>query len=97
MSALEPNELFRLVMALGLAPLVYGLAKGLRFPGARWPFGIMFGSFAVGYAMTVFEDIAAPATFNVLQHACSAVGAVAFAFAARAVFLEVRKSRGTLS
>jgi hypothetical protein len=92
-STIEPNELFRLAMALGLAPLVYALAKGLRFPGARWPLGIMYGAFAVGYAMTVLEDIMARATFNLLQHGCSAVGAIAFALAARAVYVEVAKQK----
>jgi hypothetical protein len=92
MSALEPNEVFRLAMALGLAPLVYGLARQLRFPGARWPFGIMYGSFAMGYAMTVFEDLTAPGLFNLLQHACATVGAIAFLVAARAVFIEMTRS-----
>lgn len=92
MSALEPNEVFRLAMALGLAPLVYGLARQLVFPGARWPFGIMYGAFAVGYAMTVLEDLAAPGLFNVFQHACSTVGAIAFLMAARAVYVEMMKS-----
>jgi hypothetical protein len=89
LGALEPNEVFRLAMALGLAPLVYGLATRLRFPGARWPFGIMYGAFAVGYAMTVLEDVGSRDLFNLLQHGCSAIGAVAFALAARAVFVEV--------
>ncbi len=92
---LEPNEIFRLAMALGLAPLVYALARSLRFPGARLPFAIMYGAFAMGYAMTVLEDVAAHDAFDLGQHACSAVGAVAFAFAARAVLLEVRRQRGT--
>jgi hypothetical protein len=92
MSALEPNELFRLAMALGLAPLVYGLARQLRFPGARWPFGIMYGSFTAGYAMTVFEGFAARDIFDLLQHACSAVGAIAFLLAARAVYVEMTRA-----
>jgi hypothetical protein len=91
--SIEPNEIFRLAMALGLAPVVYVLARRLRFPAARWPFGIMYGSFAVGYAMTVFEDFAVPQTFNLLQHVCSAVGAIAFAVAARAVYLEVQRQK----
>jgi hypothetical protein len=91
MSTLEPNELFRLALALGLAPLVYGLARQLRFPGARWPFGIMYGSFTVGYAMTVLEDAMAPEFFNLLQHVCSAVGAIAFVVAARAVYVEMTR------
>ena len=80
-------------MAVALAPLVYALARRLRFPGARWPFGIMYGSFAVGYAMSVVEDVGARAVFNLVQHLCSAVGALAFAWAARAVFVEVAKHR----
>jgi hypothetical protein len=97
MTGLEPSEVFRLVMALGLAPLVYALARRLRFPGARWPFGIMYGSFAMGYAMTVIEDFTAPELFNLLQHVCSAVGAVAFAVAARAVCAELARRKGAES
>jgi hypothetical protein len=94
MSALEPNEVFRLAMALGLAPLVYALARRLRFPGTRWYFGIMYAAFAIGYAMTVLEDLGSREFFNLAQHACSAIGAVAFAMAARSVYVDVTRHRG---
>jgi hypothetical protein len=97
MSALEPNEVFRLAMALGLAPLVYALARRLRFPGARWYFGIMYAAFAIGYAMTVLEDLGSRELFNLAQHGCSAIGAIAFAMAARAVYAEVAKHDGPAS
>jgi hypothetical protein len=97
MSALEPNEVFRLAMALGLAPLVYGLARRLRFPGTRWYFGIMYAAFTVGYAMTVLEDLGSRDLFNLVQHGCSAIGAVAFALAAHSVYVEVAKHRGSTS
>lgn len=89
----EPNEFFRLAMALGLAPVVYVLARRLRLPSARWPFGVMYGAFTIGYLMTVLEDFAAPDLFNALQHACSMVGAVAFALCARAVHHEFVRAR----
>jgi hypothetical protein len=44
-----------------------------------------------GYAMTVLEDITAPELFNLLQHVCSAVGAIAFVVAARAVYVEMTR------
>jgi hypothetical protein len=53
----------------------------------------MYGAFAIGYAMTVLEDVGAGEIFNLLQHACSAVGAIAFALAARAVLIEVARQR----
>jgi hypothetical protein len=92
----EPNEFLRLALAIGLAPIVYGLVRSLRFPTARRPFGVMYGAFTGGYALTVLEDFAASDVFNLGHHLCSAVGAIAFAFAAHAVFLEVRRQGGTL-
>jgi hypothetical protein len=90
----EPNEIFRLVVAVGLAPLVFGLARRLRLPSARWPFLFMYLAVAFSYLATVMEEVFAPQVFDVLQHALAAIGAIAFALAARAVRAEVVKARG---
>jgi hypothetical protein len=95
----EPNEIFRLVVAVGLAPLVFGLARRLRLPSARWPFLFMYLAVAFSYLATVMEEVFAPQVFalqvfDVLQHALTAIGAIAFALAARAVRAEVVKARG---
>jgi hypothetical protein len=92
--AMEPNEIFRFAVAVGLAPLVFALARKLRVTAARWPFFIMYSAVATGYLMTVMEEVFAPEVFNVFQHAFSAVGAIAFVVAARAFHQEVTRSRG---
>lgn len=92
--SIAPNEIFRLVLAFGLAPVAWALARELKFPSATWPFAVMYAAVAISYAMTVVEGLAAPATFALLQHSFTAVGAVAFAMAARAVYMEVRRQKG---
>jgi ABC-type Na+ efflux pump permease subunit len=91
---LEPNEIFRFAVAVGLAPLVAVLARKLRLSSARWPFFAMYSAIATSYLMTILGSVFAPDLFNLLEHASSAVGAIAFALAARAFRRDVAKTRG---
>jgi hypothetical protein len=90
----EPNEVFRFAVAVGVAPLVAVLARRLRLSSARWPFFTMYSAVATSYLMTVLGSLFAPEVFNILEHASSAVGAVAFAFAAHALRRDIAKTRG---
>jgi ABC-type Na+ efflux pump permease subunit len=91
---LEPNEIFRFALAVGLAPLVGVLARKLRLSSARWPFFAMYSAIATSYLMTILGSVFAPDLFNLLEHASSAVGAIAFILAARAFRKDVAKARG---
>jgi ABC-type Na+ efflux pump permease subunit len=91
---LEPNEILRFAVAVGLAPLVAVLARKLRLSSARWPFFAMYSAIATSYLMTILGSAFAPDLFNLLEHASSAVGAIAFALAARAFRRDVAKTRG---
>jgi ABC-type Na+ efflux pump permease subunit len=91
---LEPNEIFRFAVAVGLAPLVAVLARKLRLSSARWPFFAMYSAIATSYLMTILGSVFAPDLFNLLEHASSAVGAIAFTLAALAFRRDVAKTRG---
>jgi hypothetical protein len=90
---MEPSEVFKFALAVGLAPLVFTLARRLRLSSARWPFLVMYVAIASGYLMTVLGAVLAPGLFNLLEHAFSAVGAIAFALAARAFRRDVARMR----
>jgi hypothetical protein len=90
----EPNEIFRFGVAVALTPLIAVLARRLRLSSARWWFFVMYSAIATSYLMTIIGSVVAPDVFNLLEHASSAVGAIAFALAARAFRMDVARTRG---
>ncbi|HEX9092381.1 MAG TPA: hypothetical protein VF902_00210 [Coriobacteriia bacterium] len=88
---MDPHELFTLALALGLAPVVFFLARGLRFHAAHVPFAVMYGAVVVAYLAGVFEAVVAPGLLDLVQHVAQLLAAAAFLLGVRAVRVEVQR------
>jgi hypothetical protein len=87
----DPTDIFRLILAVGVAPVVWRLGRGLRLPGVRHPFALMYVTITLAYAATILEKSFWREAFNMAQHGLSAVAGLAFCWAAYVVLREARR------
>jgi hypothetical protein len=75
----DPNDILRFVLALGLAPVAYALGRQLRFPSARVPFVVVYACVVVAQAASMLQPVVTQIDLGLVWHAALAVAAVAAA------------------
>lgn len=77
LSMVEQAEIYQLIVAVLLVPLIFRSLFSIDVPGER---PVIVGLLAMGlaYLFTVLEGFYAPELFNTLEHAMYAVSGVAF-------------------
>ena len=74
----QESEIVDLVLAVGLAPLMYSSVRRLEIPGkAAFLTGFLF--MVASYIFTIVESVALPGAFNIVEHAALAAAGVSFA------------------
>ena len=74
----EEREIVNLVLAVGLAPLMYASVRRLEIPGkVAFLTGFLF--MVVSYIFTIAEAVVLPELLNVAEHASIAAAGVSFA------------------
>jgi hypothetical protein len=73
---------FRFALALGLAPIILGIARRIRLPGARLPFLIGLGAIVVAFGMTAAQPLWNTDLLRAVRHITFAVGGFGLAWAA---------------
>ena len=80
----EPNEVFLLLMAFGLAPVIVSIGYRVRFVQARLGLGIAYASVIAAYIFSIIDESTQLDVFHLLQHACYAIAGIALLFSALA-------------
>ncbi len=75
---LQQSEIVSLLMAVGLAPVMYASVHRIRFAGKVAVASGLVALFGA-YLFTVIETFALPDVFNLLEHLSLAFAGVAFA------------------
>ncbi|HEX9092566.1 MAG TPA: hypothetical protein VF902_01155 [Coriobacteriia bacterium] len=79
---MSPTEVFRLLLSIAMAPLVFGVGRRLSLRRARVPVAVAYAATVFAYLMAVVEHLAAPELFDALQSVGYAVTAIAVLVAA---------------
>ena len=72
-----PNEVYQLLIAVVLAPLIVHSLLSVQLPGVR-SIAVGVSAVALAYVFTVLEGFSAPEFFNLVEHVMYAVAGVAF-------------------
>jgi hypothetical protein len=95
---LDPNEVFRLILATGLGAVIFAMAPGIRVPRVKLPFAVGYCAIVVSYLLSILEDIDPSwKSLHVPQHALFIISGLAFvvaAWQARRFSLEAKRTRG---
>ena len=75
-------NVFRFVLALGLAPVVLGIARRIRIPEAQLPFLVGFIAIVAGFGMAAGQPLWDTIALRALRHVTFAVGGFGLAWAA---------------
>jgi hypothetical protein len=74
----QESEIVDLVLAVGLAPLMYASVRRLEIPGkVAFLTGFLF--MVASYIFTIAESVVLPEALNVAEHASLAAAGIAFA------------------
>jgi hypothetical protein len=94
---LDANDVFRLVLAIGLGAAIFAMAPGIRIPRVKTPFAVGYIAMVVSYLLAILEDVAPSwKLLHVPQHSLCIVAGAAFflaAWQARRFSLEARRTR----
>jgi hypothetical protein len=92
----DANEVFRLVLAIGLGAVIFAMAPGIRIPHVKSPFAVGYAAIVISYTLTILEDLGPNWGFlHVPQHTLYIIAGVAFTFAAwqaRSYALEAKRT-----
>ena len=87
-------DVFRFVLALGLLPVVLGIARRIRMPGARMPFLIGFISIVVAFGMAAAQPLWNTDILRAARHLTFGIGGFGLAWAAWEARRDVLASTG---
>jgi hypothetical protein len=94
---LDPNEVFRLLLATGLGAVIFAMAPGIRIPRVKAPFALGYGAIVISYVLSILEDVAPSWKFlHLPQHSLFIISGLAFVIAAwqaRRFSLEAKRTR----
>lgn len=80
--AVNVMSVFRFLLALGLAPIILGIARRIRMPGARPAFLIGFVAIVVAFGMYAAQPLLNSDLLRAVRHVTFAVGGFGLAWAA---------------
>jgi hypothetical protein len=75
-------NVFRFLLALGLAPIVIGIGRRIRMPLARLPFVVGLAAIVVGLGMSAAQPVWDVQMLRTARHLVFAFGGFALAWAA---------------
>jgi hypothetical protein len=75
-------NVFRFLLALGLTPVVLGIARRIRMPEARLPFMIGFLGIVLGFGMSAAQPLWDVQLLRSARHVVFAIGGFGLAWAA---------------
>ncbi len=75
-------NVFRFLLALGLTPVVLGIARRIRMPEARLPFMIGFLGIVLGFGMAAAQPLWNVQALRSARHVVFAIGGLGLAWAA---------------
>jgi hypothetical protein len=78
---LQQTEVYQLIVAIILAPLIVRSLRSIDLPGTR-PIVLGVAAMALAFVFTVVEGFYAPELSNSLEHAMYAVSGIAFLWSA---------------
>jgi hypothetical protein len=87
-------NVFRFLLALGLAPVVLGIARRIRMPGARPAFLIGFVAIVLAFGMAAGQPLWNTDFLRTLRHVTFGVGGLGLAWAAVEARRDVLASTG---
>jgi hypothetical protein len=88
----DPNVIFRFVLALVLAPVVLALAAQLPFRGARVPFAVAYACVLVADAAAIFMPVTPGLPLEVVHNAALALAGLAVVATAWSVRGQVKRA-----
>lgn len=91
---LDGAAVFRFVLALLMAPLVWGVGRRLRFPRSAWAFAAAYVFTVVSYAADLIDDFITYPAPNTVQHAAYVLVAFSILVAALLARTDVADAAG---
>jgi hypothetical protein len=79
---LNPNDVFRFLLALGLLPIILRLGRGIRIPEGREAFVFGVVCIVAAFGMTAMGPLVPWSGFRLLRHFVFGVGGFSLAMAA---------------